>query len=52
VLVLEGKTNAITATVKAGAIPHGIVVDAVANQAYVINYRGDNATVIHGAASH
>jgi YVTN family beta-propeller protein len=46
VLVVDGKTNTITTTVKAGTIPYAMAVDAEANQVYVANFSSDNATVI------
>jgi YVTN family beta-propeller protein len=52
VLVLDGETNTTVATLKAGAIPYAMAVDTAANQVYVANFSGDNATVIHGPASH
>ena len=51
-LVLDGKTNTITTTVKAGTIPYAMAVDAAANQVYVANFSSDNATVIHGPVLH
>ena len=41
--MLDGKTYAITATVKAGAIPYAMAVDAAANQVYVANFSSGNA---------
>src|SRR6185295_4687040 len=48
VLVLDGETFAIGATVKAGTIPYAFAVDSTANQVYVANFSSENATVIHG----
>jgi DNA-binding beta-propeller fold protein YncE len=52
VLVVDGKTNAIITTVKAGSIPYAMAVDAAANQVYVANFSSDDTTVIYGPASH
>jgi len=32
--------------------PYAMAVDSVANQVYVANFGGDNATVIHATTSH
>jgi len=50
VLVLDGNTNAIVATVKAGVIPYAMAVDAAAGQVYVTNFLSSNATVIQGSS--
>jgi YVTN family beta-propeller protein len=49
VTVIDGAKRSVVATVKVGAKPQGIAVDAKRNRAYVANVHGDSVSVIDGA---
>jgi YVTN family beta-propeller protein len=48
VSVIDGRTNAVTATVPAGDGPWAVAVDPVADMVYVANRLSDVVTVIDG----
>ena len=47
--VIDGATNAVTATVATGTSPEGVAVNTVTNTVYVTNVLSDNVTVINGS---
>jgi YVTN family beta-propeller protein len=51
VSVINGGTNAVTATVPAGSNPYAVAVNPVTNQIYAANYNSKNVTVINGASN-
>jgi YVTN family beta-propeller protein len=51
VSVIDGATNAITATVTAGTNPTALAIDAAQNLIYVANLNSDSVTIIDGASN-
>jgi YVTN family beta-propeller protein len=49
--VIDGASNAVTATVAVGTSPIGVAVNATTNRIYVANYISNTVSVIDGASN-